>query len=328
MRSSGAWINCLESSEVPLHVIFNDLSTEPLAADPVAAARILNEFAEVILDKRLGPGRVLVAPCHFPQLQLSIGYSIGRWLATYSPNNREKRVLLKTLIDRRTQYGDCIPAEDSNGYECEYACGGRSAVGLSTALRAGGLALSFWTAEEWNVATITIDKSWIDGDEVRTASASVPHGCRVLHLAAHEQWLTQVRVPAPESGAQIWDARATLFPSLDFIETVEHQMKALGGSGSRLRLALRGLSDLQTYCESWNGGGFDIHAIPNASGESASTLNMYSEERRFRCPDGEYRVFDWHVKRNDLRIHFYPFPEHRRILVGYVGPHLRISSFR
>jgi len=55
---------------------------------------------------------------------------------------------------------------------------------------------------------------------------------------------------------------------------------------------------------------------------------MYSAERTFLCPDGEYRLFDFHLKRWGTRIHFFDFPASKRILVGYVGDHLRISGMR
>ena len=69
-----------------------------------------------------------------------------------------------------------------------------------------------------------------------------------------------------------------------------------------------------------------MHGINNASGESAPTLHMFGDLRTFRCPDGQYRRFKWHVKRGDIRIHFFDFPTNQRLLVDYVGCHLRISS--
>ena len=89
---------------------------------------------------------------------------------------------------------------------------------------------------------------------------------------------------------------------------------------------MRGLRDLQYYCDNWNTDNFDIRRLPNASGESQSTLEMYSDERTFRCPDCDYRVFEWHLKRGDTRIYFFDFPDTKRILVGYAGAHLRISG--
>ncbi len=124
----------------------------------------------------------------------------------------------------------------------------------------------------------------------------------------------------------MWNQRESLFPSIEFCESAEKQIKNLGGDGARFRSALRGLQDLQSYCASWDEGPFDIHAFNSASGESKSTLAMYSAERTFRCPDGENRLFEWHLKRGDIRIHFREILEQRQILIGYVGGHLRISS--
>jgi hypothetical protein len=114
---------------------------------------------------------------------------------------------------------------------------------------------------------------------------------------------------------------------LDFCTCVEAQLVNLGSADRRFKAALRGLHDLQNYCAGWVTGYFDIKALVRASGESQTTLQMYSGERTFLCPDGVSRVFQWHLKRDDAtRIHFFDFPERRRILIGYIGPHLPIAS--
>ena len=127
---------------------------------------------------------------------------------------------------------------------------------------------------------------------------------------------------------ELWKERSSaLFQNLDFCDSVEEQLTWLGSSDRRFKAALRGLQDLQTYCETWNTGNFDIKALVRASGESPSTLQMYSEQRTFRCPDGQSRLFQWHLKRDDTtRIHFFDFPDRKHILVGYIGGHLRTSS--
>jgi hypothetical protein len=109
---------------------------------------------------------------------------------------------------------------------------------------------------------------------------------------------------------------------------VEGQLKKdVDGNAPRFKAVLRGLSELESYCANWAGGGFDIHAFQNASGESSATLNMYEAERTFMCPDGNYRVFSWHLKRADFtRIHFFDQPQTRRIIVGYVGKHLPTAT--
>ena len=118
----------------------------------------------------------------------------------------------------------------------------------------------------------------------------VLHACQTSHLDVHVEWLRRTQSPLPANGHELWKEKESLFPSLDFCDSVEGQVNTLGGNEPRFKAVMRGLRDLQNYCESWNTGNFDIHQLANASGESSPTLNMYSDERTFRCPDGESRL--------------------------------------
>jgi hypothetical protein len=63
----------------------------------------------------------------------------------------------------------------------------------------------------------------------------------------------------------------------------------LRGNEPPFKAVMRGLWDLQKYCSLWNTANFDIYRLANAPGESQSALNMYSQERMFRWPDGVRR---------------------------------------
>ena len=307
-------------------LVFNDLSASAMAPDQAGGIRVLDGLANVLLDSRIGAKKKLVTPPGFLELQLSTGYSIGRWLAQYSLGDRERRSRFRILVDRRIDYTDCVQNENIDSPDVEFRWSGAIARGLGTAFLADGLAVSILFDDTWNIAKVPIEKSWIEGDDVTTIALEVPHAACCAHLDYSSEWLLRTQVPLPTNGMQLWDQRGTLFPRLDFCASAQEQIKSLGGDGRPLRSAARGLQDLQNYCASWTAGGFDIHAINNASGESKATLEKYSAERTFRCPDGEDRLFDWHVKRGDTRIHFRELPEQRRVLVGYVGGHLRTVS--
>ncbi|MFZ3218281.1 MAG: hypothetical protein WA192_19700 [Candidatus Acidiferrales bacterium] len=307
-------------------LVFNELSIPAAIADPPLGAQYLRQFSDVLLDRRIRGRRLLVTPREFLSMQVSIGFSIGRWLSTERWNERDRGIATKLLIDRRVDFDHFVQVRNSTDLEMECAYGGRVANGVRVAHSEGGLAVSLPSEHEWDTPSLRFEKTWIEGENVHTAEDRVPHASTSAHLDANLTWLQTTETAPPVDGHDLWDRRVELFPNLDFCASVESQIRILGGNQRRFQLVLRGFSDLQRYCGNWVTDNFDINALSRASGESQSTLQRFGGERTFLCPDGEFRIFEFHLKRNDTRIHFLEHAQTKRILVGYVGDHLRIVT--
>lgn len=313
---------------MPAFLVFNDLSCAQIAPSFLKGTEYFCHFTNVVLDERIKGKKVLVTPSDFLQMQVNPAYSVGRLLKEYKGDDNDKRVRLKILVERRSTYSECLPSDEleSQDSDSDYRFGDQPAKGLYVAFSLDGLSVSFLTTNQWDCGWLNLEKSWIDNTSVETRMLDVPHASRVEHLGEHLQWLQRNLPTPPSNGLTLWNERSLLFPSLDFCSSVEGQISELSGGEQRFKAILRGFQDLQSYCDSWTTPNFDIHRFCHASGESPSTLAMYCDERTFLCPDGKRRVFQWHLKRAGNRIHFFEFPETKRILVGYAGGHLRISS--
>lgn len=302
-----------------LFLVFNELSAPIAMGDLHVGAQWLESFYDVLADARCGSNRILVTPSTFLQLPLGDGYTVGRWLKTNKQGDEPRWRRVNLLVDKRRDF-EYFGSQDN---DTEYSYSGRSASGLPLAHSEDGLAVSFCSDEEWDVPSVELEKAWVSDANVETCTLNVLHASRSFHLDSHIDWLKRWTA-GPGNGKELWDRRAELFPNLDFCESVETQIAGLSGAEVRFKVTVRGLEALETYCKSWDTPHFDIHRLGNASGESQSTLNMYSGERTFLCPDGEKRLFQWHLKKGATRIHFFDCSDKKRILVGYVGNHLPI----
>ncbi len=302
-------------------LIFNELSESIADGDELAAASCIETFCRLVIDPRCRP-ITLITPSHFLQSEVVPGYSVGRVLASESIEDEVVRKRAKSLLaNSRKDFEEY----ESEAADSECRLGECRARGLGLAHRLGGIGVSFLSHERWNCSDLELSELAIVGDDLENRIAHVPHAANAAHLDEHEALLQQ-SAPDAFDGKTVWNSRGKLFPSLDFCDAVGAQLSQLSSNDPRLKSIFRGFSDLQSYCESWSDGHFDIKKISNASGESEPTMNQYSAERTFKCPDGEHRVFEWHVKRWRMRIHFIDLPKTKRILVGYAGEHLPISS--
>ena len=137
-------------------------------------------------------------------------------------------------------------------------------------------------------------------------------------------WLIHI-VNSINSGADLWERKERIFPSLIFCDNVRKQLHALNEGDPLLKQFVNKLFELEVYCKNWIDGPFDPNLLPfKVTTESTATLEAYGDDRKFRCPDGEDRIFSWHARLTPhaRRLHFFPSADTRQIIIGYIGPHL------
>jgi hypothetical protein len=161
---------------------------------------------------------------------------------------------------------------------------------------------------------------------IQGRNESVHHASAPVHVASNADWIRDRIVHSVDDGRQLWNHSREFFPSLEYCSTVEAQMIDLPSAS--LACIMRGLFQLNSFCLVWKTGAFDPKLVGcSVSPESAQTLEMYGPERTFLCPDGLTRTFNWHTKLGRWRIYFDPVHGPGRLIVGYVGGHLRAASF-
>lgn len=139
-----------------------------------------------------------------------------------------------------------------------------------------------------------------------------------------------VAEPKCANGEDILVRAESLFPHLIFCENARKQLVRLNGTEHFFAEILSHLELLERNIVEYGGGTFIPLGLDCAMRESETTMKnpLCRQERIFLCPDGINRVFWPHTKihEENKRIHFFPDLPQRRIFIGYVGEHLRISG--
>jgi len=129
-----------------------------------------------------------------------------------------------------------------------------------------------------------------------------------------------------------WERRKLLFSNIIFCESIESDLKKIGGTF--LSLIKDKLVEFDRYISTnWKDGNFNYNdanskSSLNISPESKKTMEQqkYYNQRLFSMPDGRRICFELHIKTSgNLRFHFYP--ENNKIYIGYIGKHLDTDKY-
>ncbi len=309
-----------------LELVFNELSCEHPAPDRDTARMWAESFVLTMREvMQRGVKRVVRSTLDLQQLELGPGYHWWDWRKDPAVGRELQQYFLLIATKYPALLDEALIEQDM--YGCEYFLDGRKAVGLGTACRMDSLALSMPSSRTWNTPLLVLEVHELCEDEIEQRAEDVHHASCPEHVRdAHSDWIRRRLESLVEDGTELWHRSRDFFPGLVFCNAVAEQMNGLPKAA--LAGVIRGLFHLNDYARDWTSGGFDPKQVRCAlSPESPSTMRQFAAERTFVCPDGRRLTFSWHAKVGPWRVYFDWSVGPRRLLVGYVGKHLRTAKY-
>jgi len=317
-------------------MVLNELSLRSLAADEhVARQRMSDLVLTAMTATKHGVKRVIRTHNNLNAEMLAPDYPVARW-RNDNMVDLELRRFFRTLI---TKYPFLEDISDSNIQDSfglsEFFHVEDQAIGLGVAYWLDALAVSLRSEEFWCHSGLQLRIMQLDeNEEVTEGVGEIPHASSVEHVQEHLVWIKE-RLRQNDSisvrdGVAIWAHKEDWFPSLYFSEKAREQMQALSSGNLLLMPIVKRLHELEEFCKTWFEGAFDQNKMASkVTNESEATLEMFTAERTFRCHDGIARTFRWHLRLSpgSWRLYFYPLVEERKLIIGYIGPHLRTVRY-
>ena len=188
-----------------------------------------------------------------------------------------------------------------------------------------GIAISPPVTPHWLNSSVTLDRSElveIDNGalEVEHETVDVRHMSAPHHVDDHRSWVRRSTLARADTGRQIWERRADLYPHLEFLSRTETQ---LGELDPRWVVPVRrSLERLEAATQEWDPGS-DPRAGVAEQGDTGGRDPQ--AVCRFADTDGEQRTFHLHARFTPGagRIHFRLIGDTGRIRIAHVGGKIR-----
>lgn len=317
-------------------MVLNELSLRPLASDMYdARQRMVALMQTIVLATRSGVKKVLRTASTLHAEELAPAYPVARWLNDPQVD-RDTQRFFRTLTTKAPFLADVNDKEMENIFDLsDFFYEDKQAIGLGVAFLLDSLAVSLRSDPCWYDSHIKLKISQLDVDGViAEIFEDIPHASSGSHITEHLTWINErLRQDARaeiREGLDIWQHKEEWFPHLYFCVQVKEQLSTLLKGDLMLKPVLKRLYELEDFCNNWLEGPFDhTKMVSKATPESTLTLEMYSKERTFVCPDGLSRTFSWHIRMTPgaWRLYFYPLPDHK-LIIGYVGKKLSTALYK
>lgn len=310
-------------------LFLNEISCDT-DSDPARAERAMTELARAVLAvvRADRPGTVLVAREPITGLQIAKGQPIGKW-AGKNKEMWQRLLLMQSKWPHRVVY-----PEGEGFYDVEYRHGDRPADGLGAAHLMDGLGVSLPLDPCWDTDQVRVHRQRLvddadGGGAFETDEVGVRHLSSSIHCETHGPWIRAgveaVRaggLGAVRRGADLWEQRAELFPTLQFLPCVEQDLRQLPDGW--VRPVRDRLAELQEAVAAW-----DPKARPIEPQWRSDVRTEFESRRRlcwFTDDDGTEQLFDWHSEflPKPGRMHFRLLHDQRTLRIAYVGRKLGV----
>jgi hypothetical protein len=313
-----------------IEMVFNELSVESTNNDKFQARDLISELVMTLqASTKAGVSRIFRTRDDMNSIELAPEYSIAKW--RNDPDvERELKSFLRSLNNRSPYCDNTIAAIQAQFDLADVSFNGQKSEGLRFAAITQSIAISLASSPEWDKSTLLLDLEEIEPDgEMIFSKIEIKHASSTRHIEEITPWIREQISSDIEDGRQLWLDRSKLFDRIDFCDCVEKQLIDILAGDPKLIHIVNILSTLNQKCQSWDTGSLSLEGL-DESGESESTMNNsnFRKKRTFRCPDGQERVFDRHIKLKfcNWRIHFLAETS-GRVIIGYVGTHLPTTKY-
>jgi len=313
-----------------IEMVFNELSAENLNNDKLQARDLMSELVMTLqASTKAGVSRIFRTRDDLNSLELAPEYSIVKW--RNDPDvERELKSFLRSLNNRSPYCDNTIVAIQAQFDLAEVSFNGQKSEGLRFAAITQSIVISLASSPEWDKSKLLLDLEEVEPDgEMVSSKIEIKHASSKQHIEEITPWIREQISSEIEDGRKLWLERSKLFERIDFCDCVEKQLIDILAGDHKLIHIVNIFSTLNQKCQSWDVGSLSLAGL-DESGESKSTLNNsnFRKKRTFRCPDGQERVFDRHIKLKfcNWRIHFLAETP-GRVIIGYVGAHLPTTNY-
>ncbi len=320
-----------------MNLFINELSFQAQAHDKTGANQLMDKLVSVYrsLKPLQEEGRVQTSK-RLWEKELLNGYTVNQWAAEIGRSSIDKMRWFLIMV-RKGPFIETILDDELEGY---YECLLENDKEVSYSSLAGaaflnGILISLCHCDEYNSEKISLRYRLNEGSfaEIDIANFYNPTLSEKFAGDFIEQRIKSL-VEDVTSWDDFWANKEILYSRLSFCDCVRDQLNNLDFAPC-IKIINTHLERMNEYCGMLAS---DENIVPEyhkmgilASTESGSTLSTYGYQRKFNCPDGKERLFDWHSKQlgQNIRIHFYP-PDsgNNDFIVGYIGLHLKTIKYK